>query len=207
MPANFPSNPTTNQTYTFNGRQWRYNGAYWELDSLAVSTGATGATGIQGNIGPIGATGVTGTAGAIGSTGATGTAGAAGAVGSTGATGPGVALAIEPFSVLTGSTGVVAHNYLTGGIWTHTSIAGNFTANFTNVPSTDNFVVSFNLFLVQGATPYIPNAVQIDGTAQTINWIGGNAPSGTANKRQLVSFNLWRISGAWIVIASLSSYG
>ena len=130
-----------------------------------------------------------------------------GPAGATGATGPGVSLAIEPFTVLTNSTGVVAHNYQTGGLWTHTSIASNFTANFTNVPTADNNVVSFSLFLVQGGTAYTPTAVQIDGAAQTINWIGGSTPSGSANKRQLVSFNLWRISGAWTVIGSLSSYG
>lgn len=91
MPADFPLNPTTNQTYSFNSRLWRYNGAYWELDSIAVSTGATGATGIQGNVGPVGATGIDGTPGSAGATGATGpsgSAGAAGATGITGATGP-----------------------------------------------------------------------------------------------------------------------
>lgn len=30
MPAiDFPSSPTTNQTYTFNGRTWTYNGTAW----------------------------------------------------------------------------------------------------------------------------------------------------------------------------------
>jgi len=130
-----------------------------------------------------------------------------GPAGATGATGPGVALAIEPFTVLTGSTGVVAHNYNTGGLWVHTSIAANFTANFTNVPSADNFVVTYTLVLIQGATPYTPTAVQIDGAAQTINWAGGTVPSGAANKRQIVSFNLFRIAGAWTVTGSSSSYG
>jgi len=46
MPANFPSSPATNQTYTFNSRQWRYNGSYWELDSVVLATGATGASGV-----------------------------------------------------------------------------------------------------------------------------------------------------------------
>ena len=132
---------------------------------------------------------------------------AVGATGIQGATGPGVALAIEPFTVLTGSTGVVAHNYNTGGLWVHTSIAANFTANFTNVPSADNFVVTYTLVLIQGATPYTPTAVQIDGAAQTINWAGGTVPSGAANKRQIVSFNLFRIAGAWTVTGSSSSYG
>lgn len=48
MPANFPSNPQTNDTYVFNNRQWRFTGVYWELAANIVSQGATGATGIRG---------------------------------------------------------------------------------------------------------------------------------------------------------------
>lgn len=28
---NFPSSPVTNQTYTFSGRTWKYNGTAWDL--------------------------------------------------------------------------------------------------------------------------------------------------------------------------------
>ena len=89
MPANFPTNPSVNQTYSFNGRVWIYNGTYWELSTVAVRAGATGATGIgatgatgiqgiQGNIGPVGATGIQGATGVAGATGPAGTPGGGG---------------------------------------------------------------------------------------------------------------------------------
>ena len=45
MPANFPINPTLNQTYTFSGSTWTWDGSTWLLTSTAQVTGATGATG------------------------------------------------------------------------------------------------------------------------------------------------------------------
>ena len=145
--------------------------------------------------------------GPIGATGATGTAGTPGSAGATGATGITPSLQTETFTVLTASTGVVAHNYQTGGLWTHTSISANFTANFTNVPTTDNRTHNFSLILYQGATAYYPNAVQIDGSAQTILWVDGNTPTPTANKTELATFALVRVSGAWRVLGSYSTFG
>ncbi len=130
-----------------------------------------------------------------------------GATGATGATGPGVALAIEPFNVITNATGVVAHDYNQGGLWAHTTISSNFTANFTNVPTANNNVVSFSLILYQGATPYLASNVQIDGAAQTILWADAIVPTVTANRREIASFSLFRLAGAWTVTGSLSSFG
>ena len=139
--------------------------------------------------------------------GAQGATGATGVTGIQGATGPAPNLIIEASNSLTASTGVVAHNYALGGIWIHSSIAANFTANFTNVPTSVGAVVNFTLVLQQGATAYIATAVQIDGQAQTIKWVENTVPSGNANKTDLQSFSLLRISGSWLVLGSLSSFG
>lgn len=166
------------------------------------SGGATGATGPEGATG-LGATGATG----IGATGATGPNGLQGPPGSTGATGPGANLAIEAFVRTSNSTGTITHGYNTGGIWVHDNITGNFTASFTDVPTTDNFVVSYSITLIQGASPYMCNAIQINGQSYPIKWAGAVVPSGTANRVELVNFNLYRLSGSWTVIGSLSTYG
>lgn len=113
----------------------------------------------------------------------------------------------EVLNTKTFVSGTVTHDFSTGAIWYHSSILGNFTANFTNVPTTDNRTIVCTLILQQTATPYIPNAVQIAGVAQTINWLGGTAPTPTANKKEIVSFTLVRKSAAWVVFGSLSSYG
>jgi len=97
MAINFPSNPTLNQIYSFNGFLWKWNGSYWEsvvTPGIAGATGATGATGA-------GATGATGPTGPLGSTGATG----AGATGETGPTGPIGATGPEGIQGITGATG------------------------------------------------------------------------------------------------------
>jgi hypothetical protein len=114
----------------------------------------------------------------------------------------------EVLNTKTGATGVVTHDYSTGAIWYHTSIAANFTANFTNVPTTEARTIVCTLVLAQGATPYIPNAVQILGSVTTIKWLGTAVPTGSANKVDVVSFTLIRSGAAWAaVLGSLSSYG
>lgn len=113
----------------------------------------------------------------------------------------------EVTSALTGATGVVTHNLDNGAVFDHASLAANFTANFTNVPTTNSRTIGVSLILTQGATAYMPTAVQIDGAAQTILWQGGSAPSGTASGTDVVSFVLIRSSGgAWKVIGSSTSY-
>ena len=37
MPLNFPSNPNTNDTYTFGDSQWQYNGVTWNIVSSATT--------------------------------------------------------------------------------------------------------------------------------------------------------------------------
>jgi len=92
MPANFPSNPTQNQTYQVGTTVYIWTGSRWQVSLSAAVTGATGATGI-------GATGATG----IGATGATGLTGATGPAGSGGGGGAGVTVSnTEPESTTTG---------------------------------------------------------------------------------------------------------
>ena len=114
---------------------------------------------------------------------------------------------IETTSTLTGATGVVAHNYNTSNVWYHTGIAANFTANITNTPTTINKVSTITIVLVQGAAAYIPNALQIDGVAQTIKWAGNTTPTPVINRTELVVFTLIRTgAGAWVVLGQHSSY-
>jgi hypothetical protein len=88
MPLDFPSNPSSGQTYSYNSITWEYNGVAWDKQ------GGGGSIGPQGNTGATGATGATGPQG---NTGATGPAGPAGAGGTyyyqlTAPTGPGITM-------------------------------------------------------------------------------------------------------------------
>jgi hypothetical protein len=113
----------------------------------------------------------------------------------------------EILSSLTGATGVVAHDFGANAIFDHTSIAANFTANITNVPTTTDRALNVVLVLRQGATPYIPNAVQIDGAAQTINWVETLAPTGNANSIDVITFSLLRVGATWTVLGGYTNYG
>ena len=113
----------------------------------------------------------------------------------------------EVLNTKTGATGTVTHDFSTGAVFYHSSISANFTANFTNVPTTNNRTLSVVLILSQGATARIPNAVQIAGVAQTILWQGGGIPVGSTNRVDVVSFTLIRTGNAWTVIGALTTYG
>ena len=88
MPIDFPNNPISGQTYSYNLITWEYNGVAWDKTSGATGSqgiqGVTGATGSQGIQGATGATGSQGIQGVTGATGATGSQGIQGATGSQG---------------------------------------------------------------------------------------------------------------------------
>jgi hypothetical protein len=113
----------------------------------------------------------------------------------------------EVLNTKTTATGTVTHDFSTGAIFYHSSISASFTANFTNVPETNNRTIVISLILAQGATPFIPNAVQIGGVAQTIKWQDNTVPTGNASKVDIASFSLIRTGSAWTVLGGLSTYG
>lgn len=38
MPLDFPTSPSVNDTYTFSGRTWKWNGEGWQLQSNVLSS-------------------------------------------------------------------------------------------------------------------------------------------------------------------------
>ena len=107
---------------------------------------------------------------------------------------------------ISSANGTVTHDITTGSVFYHSGMADDFTVNFTNVPTDDNRSLSVSLIMTQGATAYMPTAVQIAGTDQTISWAGGSVPTGTANKKDVVNFTLIRNSSSWEVIGIANSY-
>lgn len=113
----------------------------------------------------------------------------------------------DPIVPLTGATGTVAHDLKLGSVFHHSSVSANFTANITNVPTTNNRTVVVVLVIEQGLTAYLPTALQINGTSQSINWINGSAPTGTASKKEIVAFTLIRTGDAWAALGTFSTFG
>ena len=113
----------------------------------------------------------------------------------------------EAFTIRTGATGVIAHDYSAGTIFSHSSIAADFTVNLTNLTLPTLNTTNITLVLTQGATAYIPSALQIAGAAQSIKWQGGSAPTGNANKTDLVSFSILNNAGTYTVLGQLVTFG
>jgi hypothetical protein len=179
------------------------------------ATGATGPSGFSGFSGRsgVGATGVSGFSGQSG-TGATGVSGFSGQSG-TGATGvsgfsgtaPSVFFSIkEPYTLINNPSPVQTLNYALSSIFYITSIGANFTVNVTNLTLSANQVTNIVLLLNQAATPYIANAVQIGGAAQTVKWLGGIAPGGDANSVDVLSFSLIYNGSTYTVLGKLGTF-
>jgi len=106
-----------------------------------------------------------------------------------------------------GGTGTVAYDLSLASIFYANAPTGDITANFTNVPTTNNRIITPTVILSQSATARIVSAVQIDTAVQTINWANGTTPAGTAGKQDVFGFSLIRSGSTWKVLGQMSTYG
>lgn len=83
----------------------------------------------------------------------------------------------------------------------------NITANFINVPTVDNRIISTTVILSQSTTARIVSAVQIAGVASTINWANNVVPTGNSGKQDIFGFNLIRSGSAWKTLGQMTTYG
>jgi hypothetical protein len=118
---------------------------------------------------------------------------------------------LEVYTSLITASGTVVHDCSTGVIFVHNNPTANWTANFTNVSTSTNRVISVAVLINQGAIPYVPILVQINGSPQTINWQGNITPTGNANKKDLVNFTFVSSTDAgtstYTVLGSMATYG
>jgi len=116
-------------------------------------------------------------------------------------------LVVENILPSNGGTGVVSFNLNNQSIFYVNGPAGNITANFTNVPTVDNRIISTTVILSQSATARIVSAVQIAGVASTINWANNVTPTGNSGKQDVFGFSLIRSGSAWKTLGQMSTYG
>lgn len=113
----------------------------------------------------------------------------------------------ETLQIISGATGVVTHNCANSLIFIHDTPTANFTANLVNFTVNANTGTAVTLIINQGVTPYIANVLSLSGSTQTINWQGTTTPTGTANKKDVISFTILNSSGSYIVLGQLTSFG
>lgn len=98
-------------------------------------------------------------------------------------------------------------SFLNGGVYYVSGMTGNFTFNWTSVPTTTLRSFTLTLIISQGGTAYVPTTLQVNSSGVSIGWAGGVTPTGRANKIDVVSFYIYNISGTFVAIASMGSYG
>jgi len=103
--------------------------------------------------------------------------------------------------------GILEHDVRTSSIWYYSTLTSNITVDFTNLPTTNNRLYSFAIAVQQGAVTYYPDAVRINGVATTIKWQDGSLPLPLANKLEVAGFTVYRVSNAWQVTGSYTSFG
>ena len=112
----------------------------------------------------------------------------------------------EAFHTVTGASGVTALDCANGHIFYKTGCTGDITANFTNLGLTQEYATNLTVIINQGGTPYEVTAVQIGGSAQTINWQGGSQPTGNANGIDAFSFTILNDGGTFVVLGQMVDF-
>jgi hypothetical protein len=111
-------------------------------------------------------------------------------------------------NTINGATGTVVHDIaVAGSTFYHTNVIDNFTANFTNMPTTNNRSTTVSLVIAQNNPAFIASSVQINGVTQTLNWLNGAVPQGTIGGVDVIQFTIIRVNNAWTVSGSLSKHG
>ena len=102
------------------------------------------------------------------------------------------------------STNVMTANYNDGAIhYATVAPTANFTISLTNVPTTTSKSITMSFLITQGSTGYIPTTLNLNGSSQTIRWVGGSAPTPTSSAGKIDIFNFTLILAASnVVIAS-----
>ena len=129
----------------------------------------------------------------------------------TGNTTIGGLLSIQQISELlntkTNATGIVTHDYSTGAIFYHSAIGSNFTLNITNLPTTNDQILTVTLILSQGSTGFLANQLQINGVATSFAWADSTAPSPTVNAITVQTFTLIIVNSLWQALTQIINFG
>jgi hypothetical protein len=199
-------------------------GSVFVSDTTASTSTTSGAITVAGGVGVAGAAYVGGIVRATDTTASTTTSSGAvvvsGGVGIAGNTNIGGDLVVSGAATFTGglrvqeviedivdvtaATNAVTLNYNDANIFYEAgTYSANFTINITNVPTENGRTTVVSYLLPQGATGRIPTTLNVNGSAVTIRWVAGSAPTPTssAGKIDVFSFTLVRRSDAFIALA------
>jgi hypothetical protein len=112
---------------------------------------------------------------------------------------------VEDVVAVTGG-GTITCDYTAGAVFNVSAPnTANVTVAITNAPTTDNRIFTINLIFNQGGTPGRPTSVTINGVSQGApRYAAQTTPSGTANRIDIYTLTIRRVSGSYTVLASAS---
>jgi hypothetical protein len=113
---------------------------------------------------------------------------------------------VENYEAKADATGVVEHDCNDGHLFYHTSPDANWTVNLTNLNSFNGMATNITIIIAQGDPAYYPNALQIAGSAQTILWQGGAAPTPTASGVDVVTFSILFDGSNYTVLGQMTDF-
>jgi len=114
---------------------------------------------------------------------------------------------IEKTNEISGATGIVEHDCTNAQIFIHTGIVGNFNVNLTNFELNVGESTTVITVLVQGAVGYTVNGFRLNGDVISLRWVGAAQPTGTANRRDIIKFDILRRAEGYTVYGELKSFG
>lgn len=115
----------------------------------------------------------------------------------------------KAYAAIAGATGTVIHDINNGDVFLHTGLQGNFNVDLYNLNLANGQFMEIKMILVQGATARVPNAVLINGSNAgiTLNWENNSVITGNINKKDIVTFSLYRNGSAYSVFGMLRTFG
>jgi hypothetical protein len=115
----------------------------------------------------------------------------------------------KTYAAIAGATGTVIHDINNGDVFLHTGLQGNFNVDLYNLNLANGQFMEIKMILIQGATARVPNAILINGsnTGITLNWENNVVITGNNNKKDLVTFSLYRNGSAYSVFGMLRTFG
>jgi hypothetical protein len=103
----------------------------------------------------------------------------------------------------------ITHSFIDGSIIYVTGATSDILINITNVPTTNNKAIGLTVMIEQGSTAYDITSLQINSEDEgpvSINWYGGNQPSGIINSTDIFAFSLIKVNSTWRILGQKTSF-
>jgi len=112
-------------------------------------------------------------------------------------------------SIISSASGPITFDFNNGTVFYALGPAGNITANFTNIPTVANRIITFNIILQQGVTAgFYVDDYTINGSPTPLEplWAGSSPPVPTAGSVDVQTFNILYDGSNYTVWSQMTSF-